>query len=164
MITREDVLLDLSDIVSLQGSETTAVCWYTDKPFEETTGKPVEPSVCATGPMCIVGRWLFRRGLSISQLQYLDDNGLGHYLGVLKDIHTLPFALPSATDDANATLLLAQRVQDMGGTWGEALKFANSFKFPRPTLVPDMFAFQGVAYAADEVFEKLTMTYAQYVA
>lgn len=74
-------------------------------------GTPVCAYVVNDAPSCVVGRVLARHGWPIESLRDFDDRGLS------------AFGLPYAVGDraARNTLVEAQRIQDVGGSWVDAL-------------------------------------------
>lgn len=115
-LTRDDALAALRAAVEAKGEDYTYVNRH---------GEPASPDVScyythptADGgwePGCIVGHVLVGWGVSLDDLRAHEGDGAG---GVCTHLG-IPIAVAQ-------TLSLAQQEQDAGGTWGEALRQAES--------------------------------------
>ncbi len=76
-------------------------------------------------PDCLIGQILFRLGYSIEDLERFDICYLGTDHGT--DIASLiNYGFVSADDSAREYMSILQANQDLGVTWGDALKRAES--------------------------------------
>lgn len=115
-ITREDALRALEEVVAEAGED------YVYQP-------PNQGLTCvyvADGrPSCLVGRALFRLGVSIETLHWLDREFGGFYCRDLND--ELPEKIPM-DESAAIAFARAQERQDARCSWGEALRAAKGGK------------------------------------
>jgi hypothetical protein len=81
-------------------------------------------------PLCIVGHVLAKLGVDpalVNQPAHYSDSISLNGVGIDSVCRQLGSLLPNFTPDAIAVLSAAQRVQDDGKTWGEALRYAREY-------------------------------------
>ena len=126
-ITARRALELLTDVVDTYGEETR----YTRVELHSGYGEPI-PKDCLLvemgcryfyngAPSCLVGHVLHRAGWSVNALRNLDDGGIAAQDLWYAD---LPQGATGLTQGAALALEKAQELQDVGDTWGEALKGA----------------------------------------
>lgn len=105
----------LRQVVEEKGASTTAECFYTTAGRD---GKELEYGVAAE-PCCIVGQVVFKAAGADGLSMLTERRSAQGNKGILEGL--------GFTGHAVGVLIAAQREQDLGDTWGEALKSATEW-------------------------------------
>lgn len=92
------------------GHKASATNWVLDEKYRNTNV-----------PNCIIGHIYHRLGITPK-----DTEGSGYITDAVPDIEAARPGEFEFTPDAITVLRVAQRTQDLGGTWGEALAAAKA--------------------------------------